>query len=333
MPGGRSTDHIHKQLWVLLIRVPQLLRLGDLYFTNPVKRQGVYDILILWGGDMTEEQYIRNLTDEFKSLGVAQGDILYVASDVTHLTLDACRQCGLKGKKNIDVFYGLFIDSMQQMVGPEGTLLFPMFTWSFCKGSPYDVRTTPGEVGAINNWILNNRTDFVRTAHPLYSFLVWGRDADELVSMKNRTAWGQDSPFAYLHRNHAKNLIIDVSLGGSFTFLHYVEETIRVPHRYFKDFQGLYTDADGNESERTYTMYVRDLAIESKQVTPDDCLVEAGVAKKTMFGKIGIQLVDLAGAFPVIEDNLKNYSGDNWYDFFGYKLDWEAGQTHPDETE
>ena len=281
---------------------------------------------------MTKEEYISNLTEEFNKLGVVSGDILYVASDVTHLTLDACRQCGLKSKNDIDSFYGLLIDGMQNLVGPDGTLLFPAFTWSFCKGIPYDARTTPGEVGAINNWILNNRADFKRTAHPLYSFLVWGHDADELVSMNNRTAWGADSPFAYLHNKHAKNLIIDVSLGGSFTFLHYVEETIRVPHRYFKDFHGQYTDADGRSGERTYTMYVRDLDIESKQVTPDDCLVEAQVAKKTMFGKIGIQLVDLAAAFPVIEDNLKNRNGDNWYDFFGYKLDWEAGQTHPDET-
>lgn len=282
---------------------------------------------------METEQYIENLTDRFRELGLTSGDILYISSDVTVLTLDACRKCGLKGKKDIDAFYDRLIDGMQKQVGSEGTLLFPVFTWSFCRNVPYDAKTTQGEVGALGNWVLNNRKDFRRTAHPLYSFMVWGRDADELCGMTNRTAWGKDSPFAYLHAKHGKNLIINVSLSGSFTFLHYVEESIRVPHRYFKDFHGQYIDADGTARDRTYTMFVRDLAIESKQVTPDDCLVQAGAAKKITFEKITLQLVDLADAFPVIEENLRYHNGDCWYDFMGYRLDWEAGQTHPDESD
>jgi aminoglycoside 3-N-acetyltransferase len=282
--------------------------------------------------DMDIGQYIESLINKFYDLGVKKADILYISSDVTLLTLDACRKCGLKGKKDIDFFYMALIDSMQKMVGEEGTLLFPVFTWSFCRSIPYDEKKTQGEVGALGNWVLNNRVDFKRTKHPLYSFMVWGKDAKKLVDMNNKTAWGKDSPFAYLHAEHAKNLIINVSLGGSFTFLHYVEETIGVPHRYYKDFYGKYIDDTGSEKDATYTMFVRDLDIESKQVTPDNCLVEADVAKKDVFGNISLQLVDLAGAFPVIEENLKKHNGDQWYDFMGYELDWEAGQTHPDET-
>ncbi len=279
------------------------------------------------------EQYITNFTDTILSLGVQTGDILYISSDVTLLTLDACRQCGLRGKKDIDDFYDLLTDRLQDLVGAEGTLLFPVFSWAFCRGIPFDVKTTQGEVGAFSNWVLNNRKDFRRTAHPLYSFMVWGKDADLLLGMSNRTAWGADSPFAWLYTHHGKNLIINVSLGGSFTFLHFVEESIRVPHRYFKDFHGSYVDAEGRSQERTYTMFVRDLAIESKQVTPDDCLADAQVARKTSFGKVSLQLVDLFEAFPLIEENLRYHNGDMWYDFMGYRLDWSAGQTHPDETD
>ncbi len=281
---------------------------------------------------MDMRQYIDSFISKCVSLGIEKGDDLYISSDVTLFTLDACRECGLKGKKDIDIFYDLLIDAFKEMVTEEGTLLFPVFTWSFCKGTPYDVKTTQGEVGALGNWVLNRREDFVRTAHPLYSFMVWGRGAKELAAMTNRTAWGEDSPFAYLHSHYGKNLIINVSLGGSFTFLHYVEESIHVPHRYYKDFHGSYVNPDASTEERTYTMFVRDLDIDSKQVTPDDCLVEAGVATKDHFGKIKLQLVDLNGAYPFIEDNLRHHNGDKWYDFMGYVLDWESGQTHPDET-
>ena len=281
---------------------------------------------------MDKEQYISNLTEEFRRLGVSRGDILYVSSDVTVLTLDACRQCNLKSKKDIDGFYDLLINAMKELVGGEGTLLFPVFTWSFCRNIPYDAKKTQGEVGALGNWVLNNREDFLRTIHPLYSFMVSGKDAQYLHGMTNRTAWGKDSPFAYLHEKKAKNLIINVSLSGCFTFLHYVEESIRVPHRYFKDVHGQYVDENGSVEDRTYTMFVRDLDIESKQVTPDECLVDAGVSKKDNFGKVSLQLVDLAGAYPVIEENLRFHNGDQWYDFYGYRLNWEAGQTHADET-
>ncbi len=281
---------------------------------------------------MDKSEYIEGFIKTCTELGVSKGDIIYISSDVTHLTLDAVRKCSIRGKSGMDEFYGQFVDALQEMVGDTGTLLIPMFTWSFCRGIPYDVKTTQGEVGVLGNWVLNNRTDFLRTEHPLYSFMVWGRDADELKAMHNRTAWGQDSPFAYLHRQGGKNLIIDVSLGGSFTFLHYVEQTIGVPHRYYKDFHGEFVDENGNKEERTYTMFVRDLDIESRQVTPDDCLVKAGAAKKSQYGPSTIQLVELKDAFGFVEDDLRNNNGNNWYDFMGYRLNWEAGQTHPDET-
>ena len=277
-------------------------------------------------------EFAESLMKGFMDLGVRKGDKLYVSSDMTHLTLEASRACGLKRREDLDRFYEVLTDSMKELVGEEGTLLYPVFTWSFCKGTPFHAKTTQGEVGAWGNWVLNNRPDFRRTKNPMYSFMVWGKDAEELLNMDNRTAWGKDSPFGWLREHHGRNLIIDVSLSGSFTFLHHVEETIRVPHRYFKDFRGEYEDAEGNIKERVYTLYVRDLDIESRQVTPDDCLVEAGAAKKAQFGKANLQLVELADAYPLIEENLRQENGSNWYDFYGYRLNWDAGQTHPDET-
>ena len=281
---------------------------------------------------MEIEQYIDSLINKLRGLGIEKGDILYISSDVARLTYDVCRNCRLKGKKEINSFYDRLIDNMQMLIGEEGTLLFPMFTWTFCRGVPYDVRKTPGEVGALNNWVLNNRLDFSRTEHPLYSFMVWGKDKDELVSMHNLSAWSEDSPFGYMYRKKAKNLLIDVELEECFTFEHFVEESLRFPIRYFKDFTGEYITADGVSETRTYAMYVRDLDIESEQVTPDDCLVKAGVAEKTDFRGMTLQLVDLEGAYPFVKKNLIEHNTDEWYDLKGYVIDWTAGQTHPDES-
>ena len=281
---------------------------------------------------MDKTEYIKGFIIKCKELGINKGDIVYISSDVTRLTMDATRQCGLKGRSGRDGFYDTLLDALTNMVGEDGTLLIPMFTWSFCRGIPYDVKKTPGEVGALGNWVLYNRTDLVRTEHPLYSFMVWGHDADRLATMHNLTAWSKDSPFGYMYENKAKNLLIDVSLEDCFTFEHFVEESLDFPIRYFKDFTGEYVTAEGVSEVRTYSMFVRDLDIESRQVTPDDCLLKAGVSKITDHRGMELQLVDLAGAYPFIEKNLREHNADEWYDLKGYVIDWAAGRTHPDES-
>ncbi len=281
---------------------------------------------------MNQTEYIDGFIKKCAELGISKGDIIYISSDVTRLTMDAVKQCGFKGRTGRDSFYGQLTDALQELVGEEGTILIPMFTWSFCRGIPYDVRKTPGEVGALGNWILANRQDFVRTEHPLYSFMVWGHDAGYLASMHNLTAWSADSPFGYLYEKKGMNLLIDVTLEDCYTFEHFVEESLSFPVRYYKDFTGEYVDADGVSSTRTYTMFVRDLDIESSQVTPDDCLIKAGVSGITDYRGIELQLVDLAASYPFIEKNLKEHNADEWYDLKGYVIDWAAGQTHPDET-
>ena len=61
-------------------------------------------------------------------------------------------------------------------------------------------------------------------------------------------------------------------------------------------------------------------------------MFRTGIIRTFTEANIKLQLVDLNGAYPFIEDNLRHHNGDKWYDFMGYVLDWESGQTHPDET-
>ncbi|MCM1047356.1 MAG: AAC(3) family N-acetyltransferase [Clostridiales bacterium] len=276
------------------------------------------------------DDWLKQFKDVCSNLGICEGSLLYVSSDITMLMYRLSRVYGIRSEKEKNEFMHQFVDMFKEMAGMEGTLMFPMFTWVFCHGGEYDVRKTPGETGALGNWILENRKDFKRTAHPLYSFMVAGKDTELLCNMNNKSAWGIDSPFAYLHRAHGKNLLVNVTLERCFTFTHYVEECLKVPYRYFKDFQGIYVDGHGNRERRIYTQFVRDLAIESKQVTPDDCLDKAGAAVSAEYDHNTLKLVDLEKAYPVVVENYLNHNGSDWYDFGGYVFDWKAGQTHPD---
>ena len=227
-------------------------------------------------------------------LPICKGDILYVYSDVLGLA-KVCRENG-------EDFEGeLFIQSLQEVVGGNGTLLFPSFNWDFCKGIAFDYRYTKGKTGALGNVALK-MPGFNRTQHPIYSFAVWGKAQTELAAMKNHSAWGEDSPFAFLHRNNGKVLTIGLPKAVS-TFIHYVEQMVGVDYRYHKDFCAPYVDEVGSSGYRTYSMYVRNLDIDPQPKSREplnDIMRVLGIRKETIINSVPFHVLDLAGVFDVI---------------------------------
>ena len=262
--------------------------------------------------------------------GIHAGDSLYIASNVSRL-LTSAQELGVRTSVQRDAFLDACVQSFQDLVTEDGTLLFPLFTWDFCHGLPFDIRHTPGRVGALNNWIFAKRKDFRRTMHPIYSFLVWGKRAPEFLAMENHDSFGSDSPFAYLHRHGGKMLLFDVCVERSFTFVHYVEECIHAPYRYLKAFRGTYVDAEGQETERTYTMYVQDLSISSEKLLYDDFLAEKEVLDRFSWNGMTIGIIDLAKAFDVYRDDLRLHGGQACYHFTNYAIDWTKPPTHEDD--
>lgn len=280
---------------------------------------------------MTVPEFSENFLTELRALGVERGDILYVSSDLTRFLANAMRLLKLRGKAQINSFLDSLTDSIQALVGTEGTLLFPIFSWAFCKGETFDPKTTEGDTGAWPNWILHNRTDFLRTQHPMYSFLVWGKDAETLAALENLDAWGTDSPFGYCHKHRAKLLLLDVTAGAGNTFHHYLEEMARVPYRYYKDFASDYLDETGKAERRVYRMYVRDLAIESKELSAEEFYDANKLQKKAEFSGATMRLIDLGRTYRPIVDDFLNHNGEHFYVFSDYTIDWSAGQTHEDD--
>lgn len=270
------------------------------------------------------------LRERLLALGVRQGDLLYVASDITRLLVAAQKNEGVKSKADRNAFLHGLTDMLQSVTGQKGTLLFPVFTWDFCRGKSFNAASTNGEVGVYNNWILQNRHDFIRTKHPIYSFMVWGKHAEELAAMDNQGAWDEASPFAFLHHNGGKQLLLGCSLQRGFTFMHYVEASLHVPYRYEKAFRGEYIQGDGTRAVRTYTMYVRDLDIVSREYLPDSWLTEEKVSKICKCCEIPLALINLPQAYDVLKADLMK-GGRHCYRFTDYNINWQGGATHDDD--
>lgn len=134
---------------------------------------------------MRYKGYMEHIGPTIVALGLHKGSILYIVSGVTKIVKTAQNDLGAKSIGGRDTFLYELIDMLQQLVGEEGTLLFPVFNWDFCKGETFDYKKTQGKVGDLNNFVLNNRGDFKRTRHAIYSFMVWGKDQNMLRAMDN----------------------------------------------------------------------------------------------------------------------------------------------------
>ena len=201
--------------------------------------------------DSAKERKELDYMDFLQGVGVEKGDIIDVSSDMANVLL-YCRRIGVR------LVPDHLIDSLQELVGPEGTVMIRTFTWDFCHGEPFDIRTSPSRVGALGNAAMK-RADFKRTGHPISSWMVWGKRAGESPQMDQRNAFGPGSVFDFLDINHAKQLTLGNTSSDSTTQMHHVEAACKVPYRFDKPFTGEYTDYSGNTCLKTYSMHVRPL--------------------------------------------------------------------------
>lgn len=222
---------------------------------------------------------LENLVQEFKALGLDAGDTLLVHSSYKSFG-------GVEGGPQT------VIDALLQVLGDDGTLVMPTFNFDFCKGEPWDVRTTPSQMGAITNMV-REHPDAKRVFHPIYSFAILGKNAAYLTEERYKSSYEKKSVFGKLRELGGKMMIVGLSYTNSMTFFHHVEEIEGVDYRYMKAFTGLVTDENGNTYEDTFTMLVRDLERGVvTEVNPMGALMEeAGIVSIRRIGEATVKLM------------------------------------------
>ena len=188
----------------------------------------------------------QNIVDSLIAVGADKCKILLLHTGIT-FGLPAKE---LKRKEIAAVLY----DAVTEL-GVE-TLVFPTFTFSFSNGEDYDVLHSRTRMGMINEYA-RKLPDAIRTMDPLMSFCVIGKEKG-LTDTKGTKCLGAGSFFDNLH--HAEDVkiaFLGANIEDCFTYQHYVEEQLRVPYRYDKEFTGKIINQEGIEKDVTYTLYVK----------------------------------------------------------------------------
>ncbi len=195
--------------------------------------------------------HLQELVDNWKKAGLNEGDTVLLHSSLKQTFRSFLR-------KGVRLSENMILDSFLKALGSKGTLLLPLFNFDFPKGVPFDIRTSPSQMGILTE-AGRLHPKAVRTGHPIYSFAVIGHNSDKFLGMDNYSGYGNDSPFNMLMQLKGKIAVLGLPDQDSMTFYHYVEEMNQVPYRYMKEFTGKYTDYKGQCRTKTYGLFVRNL--------------------------------------------------------------------------
>jgi aminoglycoside 3-N-acetyltransferase len=236
-------------------------------------------------------------------LGIPPGSMLMVTADLTRLAMLSLRQEG-------EFRIGMFIESIQHHLGPEGTLIIPAFNFNLQDKGHFDPARSRPITGALAVEALK-RPDFLRTLHPLHSFLVWGRHAGALASLKNRSSFGEDSPFAYMKDHHALMLLINTTISEAFTFVHHVEEMEGVSYRRYKKIAIFIENDEVKPVSVEYLLYAKKAGWTMALDGLERLLEEGGIARKTTVNQVACTVAGLDEAYPVIKDDILHNQAKN----------------------
>ena len=164
------------------------------------------------------------IADGLRDLGLKTGDIVLLHSSLLSLG-------------HVEGGPAAVIDAFLEVVGPEGTLLVPVF----------------GALGILTEE-LKHRPGVVVSPSPVGTLAALGKDAEELCRdhWKAETAHGEDTPFTRLAAKGGYVCLMGVDQDRN-TTLHSIEALLRLP--YLRDTTATFTTPEGETVTKTWKYY------------------------------------------------------------------------------
>ena len=230
-------------------------------------------------------------------LQIRRGDVVLLTSDILRLAMRA-----RKAEKGFST--EAFLESFTEALGPEGTLLIPAYNFDLENGDAYSITKTEPMTGSLA--VTAMKMDiFTRTAHPLHSFLVTGKDSGLLSGLKNSSSFGNDSPFEYLLQKNALLLFAGTTIGEAMTFTHFVEENEQVRYRRYKKLSVKYTDHQGETAIREFELFAKKTGYTMAMDRLENILPER-ILSKSMINNIPFISIRCKDAYDIIGRDIRD---------------------------
>jgi len=242
---------------------------------------------------MTGDYTKSDIVDALRDVGIEQGDAIFIHSNLGFFgQLD-----NAETKKD---YCETFYEAVFRVIGDQGTLVVPTFTYSFTDGDRFEPDATASDMGMFSEYV-RTRNDSARSLDPNFSVAAVGQLAEPLTTDPPAHSFGTDSFWERFLAVQGK--FCNFNMDAASTFLHYVERCLDVPYRWDKPFVG--TIASGEtEERRVFYHYVRDLNNEDHVPNFsafDERASEEGVVERADLGKGQVVRVGAQDKYDVTE--------------------------------
>jgi len=175
--------------------------------------------------------YSKNeLVNAIRNVGIKPGDVVSLQVSLGRLGMP-------NGAHDFESVSNMVIDSFFEVLGAEGTLIVPTYTYSIGRGEVFEVEETPSAIGEFTE-IFRKRNGVIRSRDPMLSSAGYGPMAKTILRDISKSCYGIGSTFQNLHGADAKICTLGISIYWA-TYRHYIEEIVGVPFRFIKRFEGV----------------------------------------------------------------------------------------------
>ena len=211
----------------------------------------------------------------------------------------------LQKESKSEVLGNEIINTLVTLIYP-GTLIFPTYTYSFCKNEDYNPDKTLSTIGSLTN-IFWQRKDSRRSSHPIFSIAAIGKSAKYFTSIGKKVCLGNSSFFDKLVKKNVKILGFGIKLIPALTLLHHIEEIAAVPYRFYKLFPGHIVEND-HKAFQKYSYYVRKLELnpELNLIKIEKLLKKHNLIYSTKLGGGIIEVIESGPVFTLLLSKLKH---------------------------
>jgi len=236
---------------------------------------------------------INEFPDKFSQLGINEGDVLLVHNSL--LSFGIPTDCKIS-----EVPSHLF-HFLNNIIGKDGTIAVPTFNFDFCKGVAFNRQQTPAKnMGAFSEFV-RKLPQAIRSFHPMQSIALVGSQSNVIIQNDTESSFCPNSPFDKLKELKGKIILLGADF-NSVSMIHWVEEKLEVPYRYWKTFTGTYIDNE-NFSTKSYKMFVRSLELNPilKLYSVEKELQRNNKLKEVSIGSGTIKIFDIEDFITIAE--------------------------------
>jgi len=247
---------------------------------------------------MKSHYNFRQMKEALRKCGLNRGDTVFCHSNV-----------GFFGRaeegETAEALFGMILRAFQDVLGPEGAVVVPTFTYSFCKGEVFDPANTPSRMGLFAE-MLRRQPEARRSEDPIFSVAALGARSVELTENVPHECFGGNSFWDRLLQ--ADGVICFMNLDLDYcTFNHYVERCLAVPYRYDKLFTG-YVERNGIKKKSGAVHFCRDLSnpgtVQSAELLTESAVREC-LLRSASVGRGQVVCIRAADIYRLIEQGIK----------------------------